>query len=392
MQRKPTQTPPPTQAPSVGGQTPLPPEQRSLSGSEQPQAASAGASSLSLNKNPRKGLWLGVVIGVLALLVAITMIVGYVWYKNQLSSPAPQSEEVVRLSVATGDTGSSVAAELAEKGVIKSEFAFKVYYRLHRTTGLKVGTYNIERKQSVAEIVTQLEEGKPDEFTLTFIPGGTVSDAKEVLLEAGYSANEIDEAMVAQYDHPLLQDKPADVDLEGYIYGDTYSFFANSSVQDILRRIFDHMHDDIEANNLRQAYEDMGMTLYEGVIFASIVQSEVPDKEDMPIVSQVFHKRLAIDMQLGSDVTFIYGARKLGVPPSVDLDSPYNTRTVKGLTPTPVSNPGLDALIAGAQPSDTDYLYFVAGDDGVTRYSATLEEHERLTREYCMQNCILPPQ
>lgn len=386
MQLKPT--PPPT--PTMPPETPAPAAEPSAPSSLPPSSSDNPDTPLALEKRSKKGLWFGVITGVIALLIALAAVAGYIWYKDQLTSPAPQSDEVVRLTVNEGDTSGLVAAELAEKGVIKNELAFKIYYRLHHTTGLKTGIYNIERKQSVGEIVAQLEEGKPDEFTLTFLPGGTVDDAKKVLVEAGYSEAEVDVAMNANYNHPLLQEKPADVDLEGYVYGDTYSFLAGSSVQEILMRIFDHMQEDIEANNLRQAYANRGMTLYEGIIFASIVQSEVPDKEDMPIVSQVFHKRLAIDMQLGSDVTFIYGARKQGVAPSVDLDSPYNTRVVKGLTPTPVSNPGLDALKAGANPSDTDYLFFVAGDDGVTRYSATLEEHERLTREHCMKNCILP--
>ena len=152
------------------------------------------------------------------------------------------------------------------------------------------------------------------------------------------------------------------------------------------------MYADIQANNLEQAYAARGMTLYQGITFASIVQSEVSNKADMPLVSQVFHKRLDEGIVLGSDVTFIYGARKLGVAPTVNLDSPYNTRVRQGLTPTPVSNPGLDALLAGANPSDTDYLYFVAGDDGKTYFSRTNEEHEALTRQHCMQNCILPSQ
>lgn len=392
MQPKPTPPPstPQPQAPraSVADSTPVQPQPQSQS---QP-LDSIETSALTLQKKSKKGLWFGIITGIIALIMALSAIAGYVWYKDQLLSPTPNSDEVARLTVQSGDTSSTVATELASQGVIKNEFAFKLYYRLHHSSGLKAGIYNIERNQSVAEIVAHLEDGKPDEFTLTFLPGGTVSDAKKVLTQAGYSAVEVDEAMNATYDHPLLVDKPSDVDLEGYIYGDTYSFFSGSSVQDILIRIFDHMHEDIEANNLRQAYEARDMTLYEGIIFASIVQSEVPDKEDMPLVSQVFHKRLATDMQLGSDVTFIYGARKLGVAPTVDLDSPYNTRTVKGLTPTPVSNPGLDALKAGANPSDTDYLYFVAGDDGKTRYSSTLAEHEQLTREHCMQNCILPSQ
>lgn len=245
---------------------------------------------------------------------------------------------------------------------------------------------------SVSDIVGHLESGKPDEFVLTFLPGGTLTDAKRVLTTAGYPTADVEAAMQKSYSHPLLVGRPAGADLEGYIYGDTYNFYTGASLDDVFKKLFDHMYEDITAKGLEQAYAAQGMSLYEGIIFASIVQSEVSNKADMPLVSQVFHKRLAEDTVLGSDVTFIYGARKLGVAPAVNLDSPYNTRVLKGLPPTPVSNPGIDALQAGANPAETDYLFFVAGDDGKTYFSKTNEEHEQATRDHCMQNCILPSQ
>ncbi|HCH33943.1 MAG: Aminodeoxychorismate lyase [Candidatus Saccharibacteria bacterium GW2011_GWC2_48_9] len=357
---------------------------------EQIRSEGTGVEDAPVKKRSNKRRWLWTSFAVLLVFAVFAVGAAYVWYKDQLSSPAPGSQETARIVVGDGDTSSDVAAKLIEDKVIKNQFAFELYYRLNQASGLKAGVYIVDRSASVQDIVTHLEEGKSDEFTLTFLPGATLTDAKQVLLAAGYNETEIESAFGADYDHPLLKGKPAEADLEGYIYGDTYNFFTGSTVEDVLTKLFDHMYADIEANNLEAAYAAQGMSLYEGIIFASIVQGEVANKSEMAHVSQVFHKRLDIDMVLGSDVTFIYGARKLGVQPSVDLDSPYNTRVVPGLTPTPVSNPGLDALIAGANPSDTDDLYFVSGDDGVTYFSETNEEHERLTREHCQANCLLP--
>lgn len=359
---------------------------------EEPQTHAPQAIESALREKPskqrRKTLY--VIFGVLCALILLACSAGYAWYQSQLSSPNPDSKETARVVVEAGSTSSVVATDLAEQGVIKSQLAFEIYYRLHSTAGLKAGTYVVEKKSSVAEIVTHLEEGKSDEFSLTFLPGATLSDAKKVLREAGYSDTEIDAAATKDYDHPLLQGKPAGADIEGYVYGDTYSFMTGSSVEQIFDRIFDHMYEDIQSEKLVEEYAAKGMTLYEGITFASIVQAEVSDVDDMAHVSQVFHTRLETGMQLGSDVTFIYGARKLGVAPTVDLNSPYNTRARTGLPPGPVSNPGLNALVAGANPTNTDDVFFVAGDDGVTYFSRTLEEHDRLTREHCMQNCILP--
>lgn len=334
---------------------------------------------------------LGILMGVV-LLICLAIGGAYAWYTQQLSSPNPGSQDTVRLNIATGSTAADVASQLTEKQMIKNEIAFEIYYRLHQSTGIKAGVYVLTKGMSVSEIVDHLESGKPDEFTLTFLPGGTLADARKVLEGAGYSAADIDTAFSKTYDGPLFDGKPAGTDLEGYIYGDTYNFYTGASLDDVLTKIFAHMYEDVQANNLERAYAAQGMNLYQGITFASIVQTEVSNKDDMAVVSQVFHKRLATDMPLGSDVTFIYGARKLGVAPSVDLNSPYNTRTHKGLPPGPVSNPGLSALVAGASPATTDYLYFVAGDDGKTYFSKTNEEHEAATKAHCQANCLLPSQ
>ncbi len=371
--------------------TPTPdPDLSSKASDQNPTPDTTPASSLSLKKKRSVWKWVAGTITTLFLIVILAAAGTWYWYQQQLVSPSPQSQETMRLDVKSGYTGSDVAAVLASAGLIKNQTAFEVYYRLHADAGLKAGVYVLHKNMSVQDIVRHLEQGKPDEFSLTFLPGGTLADAKKVLLKAGYSDEDIDAAFAADYGHPLLASKPKEADLEGFIYGDTYNFYTGASLKDILMKIFDHMYDDIQERKLVEAYKAEGMTLYEGIIFASVVQSEVSNRDDMATVSQVFHTRLDEDMVLGSDVTFIYGARKLGVAPSVDLDSPYNTRTHKGLPPTPVSNPGIDALVAGANPSKTDYVFFVAGDDGKTYFSKTNEEHERLTREHCQQNCLLP--
>lgn len=360
--------------------------------SKLPATSSDVASPAPLALKKRRSVWKWIVGIFVVLIVVACAVVGGVWhwYQQQLVSPNPGSQETVRFDVKSGYTSADVASALTQQGMIKNQRAFEIYYRLNHSAGFKAGVYVLHKNMNVQDIVAHLEEGKPDEFNLTFLPGATILDAKKVLIEAGYAEKDIDAAFMKRYDHPLLKGRPADADLEGYIYGDTYSFFTDSSLDTILTKVFDHMYADIQGNKLEAAYAAKGMTLYEGIIFASIVQSEVSNKSDMAHVSQVFHKRLAEDMPLGSDVTFIYGARKLGVAPTVDLNSPYNTRVLQGLTPTPVSNPGIHALIAGANPSDTDDVYFVAGDDGKTYFSKTNEEHERLTREHCQQNCLLP--
>ncbi len=138
---------------------------------------------------------------------------------------------------------------------------------------------------------------------------------------------------------------------------------------------------------LREAFSRQGLTVHQAVTLGSIIEQEVSNEPDRAQVAQVFLKRYKSDISLGSDPTAFYGAIKDGKEPSVGYDSPYNTRIYKGLPPGPIGNVSESSLNAVANPAGTDWLYFVAGDDGKTHFSKTLEEHEELTRRYCTKLC-----
>ena len=150
-------------------------------------------------------------------------------------------------------------------------------------------------------------------------------------------------------------------------------------------------------NNLVEGFKQQGLTLYEGITLASIVQRESitpPDTSepsaDQKQIAQVFYSRLAAGMTLGSDVTYQYAADKLGVARDVNLDSPYNTRRYKGLPPGPIASPGLTALKAVAAPAAGDYLFFLTGDDNITYFAHTDAEHKANIINHCAKNCSTP--
>jgi UPF0755 protein len=198
----------------------------------------------------------------------------------------------------------------------------------------------------------------------------------------------VDKALYpAQYaDHPALADKPTNASLEGYLYPDSYQKTADTKPETIIRASLDEMQKHLTPE-LRAAMSKQGLTVHEGVVLASIVEQEVSKKADKPTVAQVFLLRLKKGMPLGSDVTAFYGSIKAGQAPSVSYDSPYNTRLHPGLPPGPISNVSQASLEAVANPAGSDYLYFVAGDDGNTYFSHTNEEHEALTKQYCKKLC-----
>lgn len=237
-------------------------------------------------------------------------------------------------------------------------------------------------------------------FNFTITPGETIFDVKKNLLAvqrgenvANYTSEEVEAAFKADYDFEFLNDRPEGASLEGYLYPETHEFYATDTVETILKRFLEGMATAIQKNNLVEKYAAHGLTLHQGVTLASIVQKEAVAGEQAT-VAQVFYLRLAYGWKLGSDVTVSY-AIDIADPDrqiykdnaaALTIDSCYNTRLYAGLPCGPIANPGLSALTAVAEPSDTAYLYFLTGDDGLMYYSYTEAEHYQ-NRSHCPVTC-----
>lgn len=356
-------------------------------------------------KKPSKPLWKRwwvIAIGVLVVIVAIAGVAGNMWYQEQISPLSPGSEKKQRIEILAGATPEQIADELEAKKVIRSAKAFSIYLMINGGKGnLQAGIFLLSPSESVASVVEHLTTGKVEELSVTFYPGGVLrdpsdtplakkTDAKTQLANMGFTEEEIEAAFVADYEsNGIFAGRPSGKDVEGYIYGDTYSFSINASAQDVIQRSIDELSKVVQQHDLIKLYKEQGLSLYEGITLASIIQREVHGEDDERKVAQVFLTRLETDMPLGADATFEYAARQTGQVATPALQSPYNTRIVKGLPPGPISSPGLSALLAVAHPADTDYLYFVSGDDEINYFSKTLKEHEENTRMHCRIKCGL---
>jgi len=345
-----------------------------------------------LKTKPRKIkktiLWIAVsIVGVIILAIAGA----FAWYQLALRPVNVQDQSRSRVQIVEGTSPTDIGQQLEEKGLIRSRYAFDIYTRLTGTRNkLQAGTYSLSPSESLQTITDHLVAGKVDTFNMTFLPGASLAENRAGLIKAGYSEAEVDAALSKTYDHPLFADKPAGTDLEGYIYGETYNFDSSATVEQILTKTFDEFQGVIAKNDLKAGFQKQGLNLYQGITLASIIQREVPGVADQKQVAQVFYTRLAAGMQLGSDVTYQYAAKKLGVAPSVDLESPYNTRKYVGLPPGPIATPGLAALQAVAMPAAGDYVYFLSGDDDTTYFSRTFEGHEANIRDHCKVKCATP--
>lgn len=339
-------------------------------------------------KPPRKKLRITItlLILLLALLGAGLAYAAY-WYNDSLQ-PRSSADSRIRVSIEQGATAETIGKELEEKGVIKSGLAFQLYVKqAGKRDTLQAGNYLFSPTQSVKEIVEWLVEGKVDSYNLTILPGKSLMEIKDKLVKDGFEAAAIDTAFKKTYNHPLLKDKPTGVNLEGYIFPETYQITSETTVEQLLVKTFDEFYQRVKTENVAPALASRGLNLHQAFTLASLVQLEVPNDSDRRQVAQVFEKRLKDSMPLGSDVSFIYAAKLTGQPISVDIDSPYNTRKYKGLPPGAVANFNFSALKAVSDPAAGDFLYFVSGDDGVTHFSRTFEEHQKNIEQYCTELC-----
>ncbi|MCW1908509.1 MAG: endolytic transglycosylase MltG [Candidatus Saccharibacteria bacterium] len=342
-------------------------------------------------KSSKRRRWHWLLTALVALIIvggiATVFVVRHVYNQNLRAVSGNQKRIIV--TIPTGSTVSDIAALLKNNGLIRSTWAFEQYVRNNNLgADLKAGTYALQPSQSVQEIVNIISEGKISTDLVTFVPGYRLDQIRKVLIQSGFDESAVDAALDPNKyaTHPALVDKPVGANLEGYLYPESYQKTAETSPEDIIGLALDQMSQRLTPD-LRSAFSKQGLSVYEGITLASIVQQEVPAYEERRQAAQVFLKRLREGIKLQSDITVIYGAIAAGQDPSLSFSSSYNTYENPGLTPGPISNVSESALEAAVNPAATDWLYFVSGDDGITYFSRTLEEHQALTAQHCKELC-----
>ena len=340
-----------------------------------------------VKKPRRRSHWL------IAIVVAVLLFIGAsyglrAWYNRNLAAVS-SSSQIVYFPVVKGSTVHEIALDLKRANLIRSTRAFETYVRGKSLfSSLQAGTYALSPSMSTPQIVDKMVEGEVAKNLVTILPGKTLNQIRQGLKEAGYTDEELDKALdPATYpDIPLLEELPPGATLEGFLYPDSFQKEADTPVETIVRQSIEEMQEHM-TDEIIAGFKNRGLSPYQGVTLASIVYQESGSAKDQPTVAQVFLTRLKQGMMLGSDVTAFYAADQAGLGKTLGVDSPYNTRIHSGLPPGPIGNMVDTALKAVAHPSKTDYLYFVAGDDGTIHFSHTQAEHEAAIAKYCHKEC-----
>lgn len=304
-------------------------------------------------------------------------------------------------TVAPGSGVNDIAVNLESAGLVRNALVFQVFYRLNYSgETLQAGEYTLNQAMTPNDIILTMIDGNDKVFKLTLLPGATVADFRGIMAGLGYDEAKIDEALKKSYTGEyswIFEGKPEEAGLEGYLYGETYEFFASDPVETVIERMLEEMATVLEENGVKEQFAARGWTIYQGLTLASVVQKEANNAVDYARVAKVFYNRLDKDMNLGSDVTAKYAADLVDPGREVyadnaavlEIDSPYNTRKNKGLPYGPICNPGIEAILATATPDDEygNYLFFLTGDDGLMYYSDTEEGHSHNIEEHCQSLC-----
>ncbi|MCC3356619.1 endolytic transglycosylase MltG [Bacillus sp. REN16] len=340
----------------------------------------------------------------MVILVALSGIIGggYLYIKSALEPVDPTNKEPIEVTIPIGSSPTAIARILEENDIVKNAKVFRYYTKFKNESGFQAGEYTFTQSMNFDEIIEGLKSGilmGEPAFKLVIPEGKQLEEIAIIIAEqTGYTyeevINKMDDAkyvndLISRYPGILTEEilnKDIKHPLEGYLFPATYPFYEKKpSIESIVETMLEQTEKilvkytgSLEGNK----YIDSTHKL---LTMASLIEEEATAKTDRETISSVFYNRLDADMPLQTDPTVLYalGEHKRRVLYEyLEVNSPYNTYQIKGLTPGPISNAGETSLSAALSPAETDYLYFLAAPTGEVYFARTLEEHNALKAKY----------
>lgn len=303
------------------------------------------------------------------------------WHDGILTASSNASGQFFTVEI--GESPIAVADRLESTGIILDAEAFLDYLVFTGLdTSLQSGEYHFDANLSIIDVARAMQNSSPTDVTFVVLAGWRMEEIAASLPTSGLDATP--EAFLSAARNPLhFPFLDGVLTNEGFLLPDSYilprATDADGLLEILVRNFANHLTPELETG-----FSNQGLTVYQAVILASIIERESIVADEMPLIASVFFNRLNSGWSLQSDPTVQYAIGFDGNwwpnPLSsldLDFDSPYNTYLYNGLPPAPISNPSMDALRAVANPSVTDYYFFRARCDGsgLHNFSVTLEEH-----------------
>lgn len=348
-------------------------------------------------RRPR-GRWMWIAASVVMACILVAGVVG-LWYLRQVNPPGDPGT-AVNFTVLEGDTLDSVSKRLEDENVITSAGVFRWY--VDRRGGIEFvpGYYQVKPRDHMGNVMAVLNTPPAQTFVnVTFPEGFTVDQIAARLqekvprLDAETFLTQAQSGAVTSAFGPEAAQEP--VNMEGLLFPDTYQISGDDSATRVIERMARLMERVGRQEGLESAEDKVGLTPYEVLIVASMIEREAKVPEDRAKIARVIYNRLRRDMELQIDATVRYGQpTDLPFTDLVAIDTPYNSYLYKGLPPTPIANPGRASIAAAMNPAPNpdladpicrdlkksekcEYLYYVIADkEGGHVFAATLEQHE----------------
>ncbi len=330
-----------------------------------------------------------IVVALIALGVIAVAVLGKI-LADAVAQSAPattvQAGIPVTVEVNEGASARTIGSAMEAAGVVSQRDLVRLVEQEGIAAQLKPGTYHLETGMTPEVVAARLVSG-PDLAgeSVIVLEGVTIAAALESLAEqTDYTVEDFEEPLRSRrVISPYLPSTPPEgVDeltaWEGLLYPARYQIDDDATPREILQLMADemvHRMGDVDWSRL----EELGLSRYEALIVASLIEREAGIDEDRPLISSVIHNRLGLGMPLQIDATVVYVRGTPGhvLAEHLEIDSPWNTYQIVGLPPTPISTIRMESLDAAVDPTDTEYLYYVlVSADGSHGFSTTYEEHQ----------------
>lgn len=296
---------------------------------------------------------------------------------------SPKAVDTV-ISIPAGQSFSQTTTALAKAGIIQHPYKFKLIARLKGyDKKLQAGEYTLSATLSPAQILQKMVAGDVRLYRLTVPEGLNLYQIAKLVDQSGLASKNDFIAAATSTEFVHQQGLNADT-FEGYLFPETYFFPKNTPVKTIISTMVDRFRQIFSANWQKRA-EQLGFSIHQIVILASIIEKETGASFERPLISSVFHNRLNRKMRLESDPTVIYGLENFDgnlKRKHLETLTPYNTYKRSGLPAGPIANAGKDSLEAALYPADTKFIYFVSKKDQTHQFSTNFKDHQRAVQKY----------
>ena len=312
-----------------------------------------------------------------------------VWNAGDLTQPPDPSGVEQQFVIQPGESVRSISSRLEAAGLIRSAVTFRTYLLWTGIdTVIRDGTYRLSPAQTGRAIAQTLKSTTLTDVTFVVLPGWRLEEVAASLPTSGLGFTP--EAFLAAASVPTNPPDylPAGATAEGFIPPGKYVLPRNTSAEQLVFLFLQEFSSRLSPE-LRSGFSAHGLTVYQAVTLASIIQREIMVYTEMPMIASVFYNRLALGMPLQTDPTVQYALGYNAAKATwwtnplsaqdLQVDSPYNTYVHPGLPPGPISNPSLAALQSVASPAQSAYYYFQARCDksGLHNFAETLEQHRQ---------------